>query len=272
MNRALLVGINNYPAPNQLNGCINDISDMANFLTQHCDFASGDIRLLADERATKAAIVDHLTWLCSGIRAGDRILFHYSGHGAQLPTRGATGDVDSVDDTICPVDFDFTPATSITDVDFSNLFTNVPAGVEFIWVSDSCYSGGLLAAKAMLSSGRKINRFAMPVDISWRLKTAQEKNITSLGMSKSISNTPVALISGCTAEQESEDSSFGGRPNGALTYSLLQELQTQPNGLTEPLTTVVININTYLSTNSYAQTPQLEGNAAIQARGFLATV
>ena len=47
MNKALLVGINNYPtAP--LRGCINDVTDMASFLVDKCGFQKGEIRLLVD--------------------------------------------------------------------------------------------------------------------------------------------------------------------------------------------------------------------------------
>jgi hypothetical protein len=266
MNRALLVGINNYPPPNQLNGCDNDISDMSDFLTSSCNFASSDIRLLADDRATKAAIVDRLTWLVAGIRAGDRVLFHYSGHGAQLPIRNTQGNVSEIHDTICPVDFNFTRETSITDTDFKSIFSGVPPGVEFIWISDSCYSGGLL--KGIRRPTSRIKTFEIPIDIAWRIRTAKDSNIQTQQIGKSISNTNVALLSGCTASQESEDAVFNNRYNGALTYSLLLELKGA-DGLKENLTTVVANINTFLAKNQYAQTPLLEGNAAIQVKAFM---
>jgi hypothetical protein len=51
MNRAFLVGINAYPG-NSLNGCVNDITDMAQFLVERCGFQHADIRLLTDGRAT----------------------------------------------------------------------------------------------------------------------------------------------------------------------------------------------------------------------------
>ena len=51
MDRALLVGINAYPgAP--LAGCLNDVTDMATFLTSKSGFAADSIRLLTDSRAT----------------------------------------------------------------------------------------------------------------------------------------------------------------------------------------------------------------------------
>jgi hypothetical protein len=38
-NRALLVGINRYPNV-PLDGCVNDVKDMANLLVSRCGFAS----------------------------------------------------------------------------------------------------------------------------------------------------------------------------------------------------------------------------------------
>src|SRR6516162_11950800 len=114
MNRAFLVGINKYPSQ-PLKGCVNDVVDMANFLVSKCNFAMEDIRLLVDERATKAAIIERLDWLLKGLKSGDRILFHYSGHGVQLPARNIQGEVDSLDEAICPVDFDWTDEHTIRD-------------------------------------------------------------------------------------------------------------------------------------------------------------
>src|ERR1700722_10344434 len=145
MNRALLVGINNYPSPNQLDGCINDVNDMSDFLVASCSFAPDDIRLLVDERATAQNIQDRLGWLLTGISAGDRVYFHYSGHGAQVASRNPQGQTDQMEEVICPVDFNFDDQnTWITDQDFLRIFGSIPAGVEFVWVSDSCYSGGLI--------------------------------------------------------------------------------------------------------------------------------
>src|ERR1700737_1939753 len=123
MNRALLVGINNYPDPqNALRGCVNDITDMAAFLLKPMGFAKADIRLLVDDRATAQSIHYHIGWLVNGVDPGDRVVFHYSGHGAQMALRLPSGDVSVVHDAICPYDFDWTPDHAITDVDFQSLF------------------------------------------------------------------------------------------------------------------------------------------------------
>jgi len=265
MNRALLVGINNYPS-SLLSGCINDIQDMADFLVKHCNFEMSDIRLLADERATKKGIIDRLGWLLNGLHKGDRVLFHYSGHGVQLPTRNPQGEVDGLDEAICPVDFDWTDKHTVRDKDFNKLFSNIPVGVEFIWISDSCHSGDL--SRDMESYSKSIKTMIPPVDINWRLQTAKKANITATGMNRTAAGLNLALISGCKSHQSSADAVFDNRPNGALTYFLLQELHKE-NGLSLPLSKVVKKVNSMLQNEGFEQAPQLEGNSEIKARPFL---
>jgi len=273
MNRALLVGINNYPSPNQLHGCVNDVSDMANFLVSKCGFAHDDVRLVTDARATAKNILDRIGWLLTGIGKGDRILFHYSGHGAQVPARNPQGQTDRVDEVICPVDFSFDDdSTMIRDKDFVRLFGNVPAGVEFNWVSDSCFSGGL--TKAMMAMPKnvttcKCKSFEMPADIAWRAQTAAAKNIQPLGMKGAAKQLNVALISGCSATEESNDADIGGRFNGALTYYLLSVLKGA-NGLKLPLTQVVKTVSGDLQQAGFThQHPELLGSTAIGKKAFL---
>ena len=193
MNRALLVGINSYPG-NELNGCVNDVTDMADFLVSHVGFDEADIRLVTDDRATTQAIQERLNWLTQGVQAGDRIFFHYSGHGAQFPIRDQDGKVTRVDECICPVDFDWTEAHTIRDKEFNKLFSHVKEGVVFTWVSDSCFSGDL--ARAFLPAKRKIKAMPMPADIAWRLRTAEEKHVKRHGFEHVIKNLNVILTSG----------------------------------------------------------------------------
>ena len=265
MNRALLVGINAYPG-NELNGCINDVTDMADFLVNHCDFDESDIRLVTDARATATAILERLKWLIDGVKSGDRIVFHYSGHGAQFPVRDNSGKVTRVDECICPVDFDWTEEHAIRDKQFNQLFKSVPDGVDFTWISDSCFSGDL--ARAFLLPKYKIKAMQMPADIQWRMRTAETKAIKPQGFEHVIADLSVVLVSGCSARETSADAEINGRFNGALTYYLLNTLHS-PNGLSQTLEQVVVRTRSKLQRDGYPQHPQLEGSAKLMSTPFL---
>ena len=272
MNRALLVGINKYPSPNELHGCVNDVNDMASFLVAHCGFKAGDIRLLVDERATANGIRERIGWLLTGVAKGDRILFHYSGHGAQVATRNPQGEADHLDEVICPVDFSFDNDSSmIRDKDFVRMFGSVPDGVEFVWVSDSCFSGGL--SRGFQAMPRNVNsfrskRFAIPADIEWRVRTVSEKRIKALSMKGAAKQLNAALVSGCTESQESADADINGRFNGALTFYLLDALGRQ-GGLRLKLSDVVKRVVAALRKNRFDQRPELLGSKTIAAKPFL---
>jgi hypothetical protein len=269
MNRAFLVGINAYPG-NELSGCVNDVTDMAHFLVRKCDFRERDIRLLTDRRATRDGIWQRLGWLLNGVRPGDRLLFHYSGHGAQMPTRDPMGEVDGLDEVICPVDFDWSEAHVIRDKDFNRLFSQVPAGVEFVWVSDSCHSGDLTRGfPAPRAAGGRHKTLLPPADIDWRLQTALSDGTRARGMVNSARGLNVSLVAGCRSDETSSDAVFNGRPNGALTYYLLKELG-RTDGLEIPMQTLVHRTASDLASGGYrSQHPQLEGSATISDRAFL---
>lgn len=260
-NRALLVGINAYPGQ-PLNGCVNDVNDMAQFLVDRCGFSTDDIRLLVDDRATTDGIKERLAWLVQGAAAGDRLFFQYSGHGTIFPVRNAAGRVTAQHDAICPVDFDWTRQHALIDEDLRGVFDTVPEGTEFIFVSDSCNSGDLTRAMRTYRP-----RFLMPpADIAWRLRTALDKKIPVTP----IPHDRCGLISGCRSDQESADAVFGGRYNGALTYYLLHALSAA-GGLAEPLAQLVPTVTKLLKANHYSQTPQVRGPNYIIGKSFLPT-
>ena len=263
-DRVFLCGINKYVGC-PLNGCVNDITDMAHYLMNHCGFDRSVIRLLVDGRATKQAIVDRLHWLVDGAKPGDRLFFQYSGHGAQVPTRNPAGEVDKLDEIVCPVNFSWTDDTMIRDKEFYQIFSKVPVGVNFVWVSDSCHSADLSR-----SFNTSVPRsMPMPEDISWGVQTAKEAGVTPQGMGLGMPGVPlnVALISGCKSNQTSADAFINGRYNGACTYYLLKELKRSP-GI--PMSQLITNLDIAIKAAHYEQVPGLEGSLAIMAKPFLA--
>jgi len=141
--RALLVGINDYPNPDwRLNGCVNDVYLMSAVL-QECGFAAETIRVLTDRRATRAAILERLDWLSDGVRDGDERVFYYSGHGAQMPITGASGEPDRQDETLVPADFDWSEEHAFRDKEFAAYYGHLPYGANFMAMFDCCHAGGM---------------------------------------------------------------------------------------------------------------------------------
>jgi len=270
MNRALLVGINKYIGC-PLRGCVDDVTDMADYLVSR-GFKREEIRLLVDERATKQAIVERLLWLKQAMVPGNHVVFQYSGHGAQVPTRNPQGEVDGLDEAICPVDFDWTDLHMLRDKEFNAIFQGIPAGTNVVWLSDSCHSGDLTKEMMPHDHATDLHKlYPCPADIDWRLQTAREKGIRATKITGRSTPTGLELnlayISGCKSNQTSADANFQGRYNGAMTYALLHVLKNNP--LNTPLSKIVPEMDKFLCQSHYSQVPQLEGANDLKDRPLI---
>lgn len=261
MNRALLVGINKYPSK-PLSGCVNDALDVAAYLESHGGFAEDDIDMLLDGRATKRAIVRALHELITGARPGDRLLFHYSGHGTQMPT-SASDEPDGRDEVLCPVDFDWSDATAFKDDDLSVLLRMLPAGVSMTCVLDACHTGDfdrdLLRARVQVLGSRFL---APPPDIArtLRRRTGSVRPLRGDGAPHAV------ILAACRSTELAADAVFDDRPNGAFTYHLLQVLR-RTGGEAAAVRRLVAFVGELLG--DYDMHPQATGPADALAAGFL---
>jgi metacaspase-1 len=163
--RALLIGINEYPNPDdRLEGCVNDVFKMSATL-QQIGFNAEDIRVLLNERATGSAIRERFAWLLEDPQPGDQRVFFYSGHGAQVPDYNSDEVIDHTDETFVPFDFDWNNrSTYLTDDDFSDFYAQLPYETAFIAFLDCCHSGGIARA-----GGAKVRGLNPPDDIRHRM-------------------------------------------------------------------------------------------------------
>ena len=144
--RALLVGINNYPNPEErLDGCVNDAFLMSEVL-QESGFDASQIRMVLDERATAEGIRSRLEWLLDGAQDGDERVFYFSGHGSQMMDYGPDETIDRLDECLVPWDFDWTRENAIVDDWFHNLYSQLPYESRLFVVFDCCHSGGMTRA------------------------------------------------------------------------------------------------------------------------------
>jgi hypothetical protein len=161
--RALLVGINAYPAADdKLEGCVNDVFLVSSVL-QECGFPPESIRACLDGRATAKAIKERLEWLLDDPRPGDERVFYYSGHGATIPEYGANAEPDRKVETLVPVDFDWSPERAVVDDEIFSLYSQLPFGMRFTMILDCCHSGGMHR-----QGGARVKGLTAPDDIRHR--------------------------------------------------------------------------------------------------------
>jgi len=256
-NKALLVGINKYPNPsNELRGCGNDVLDMEHYIAEtHKVYAKENIKKLTDQQATKQAIVQQIKWLLADASAGDSLLFHYSGHGAQVPTQNRLLEKDGLDEIICPYDFDGSPATTLRDKEFAALFATIPKDVHFVWISDSCHAEDLSREPLMCNAADEM-RYRYFHGLNPAMSRANNSQIAT-GLAPNVQPLNGALLSACASHELSADAMINNRFNGAFTHYLIQNLKLY--GADKSMQEIVGYVNVDLNKNGYDQNPQTEG-------------
>jgi len=241
MNYALLVCVNQYQTPgNNLRGCLNDVENMR-VLLSHNDFSVLHVRSLIDEQATKQRIMDSLEQMVMNMKEGDHGVFHFSGHGSQVPDTNSD-ESDSLDEILCPHDFDWT-GTYITDDGLREILSNLHPGATLDVIFDSCHSG------TGLREIDSVARFIPP------MAYFQSKVWTINKMLESHDQPNLALWAGCRSDQTSADAFINNIYQGAMTWAFTRAMQDWDNQCSRD--DLIQGIHLKLS-GKFDQEPQLE--------------
>lgn len=249
--KALLVGVNDYRTINDLNGCINDVTNVRDLLLKYFDFTIPDIRVLVDRRATKAGIIDRLKWLLKGAKKGDNLVFHFSGHGTRLRDRDGDELKDHMDEAICPWDTDWDGGL-ILDDDLNKLFGNLPKGVNLEVILDCCHSG-TCTREALSSPQMKIRFLPPPIDIECREEEDLKLKRFCIRSEAPLTHT---LWAGCRDRQTSADALIGNSYNGAFSYYFCRHIRSAQGKIAR--SELLKRIRASLKYEGYPQIPQLE--------------
>lgn len=252
--RALLVGINRY-ADAPLAGCVNDVEDVAAFLRTLPNLEAPQLVILQDEKARRAEILAAMRRLANEAEPGDRLVFHFSGHGAQI---NDPKEVDGLSEVLCPVDFDWSEERAIYGRDLLAALQGLAASVEFTCVLDACYSGGF---DRDLSAPRAIRTMSPPPAVLRGQRRYRADKLRT--MSAALSTANVVLMA-CDEQETAADAIFDDRPNGAFTYFLLDGLRDRHD---VPLGQLVQRVR--LKIARHGQTPQVRGPAPRLGAGLL---
>ncbi|CDZ96616.1 peptidase c14 [Phaffia rhodozyma] len=285
--KALLVGINYIGTSSALNGCINDVHNVKQFIIRQFGYKDEDIVVLTDDMTnprqipTRANIIQAMHWLVQGAQPNDSLFFHYSGHGGQ--TQDLDGDEDDgYDEVIYPVDHKQT--SHIVDEMHDIMVRPLPAGCRLTAIFDSCHSGTALDLPYVYSTEGKIkepNLLAeagqgllgmgtsyLKGDMSGMFSSVMStvKKISNSGGAnaeriKKTKTSPADCIqfSGCKDNQTSADTQEAGRATGAMSYAFIQALTQYPKQSYQQL---LVTIRGILSAK-YEQKPQLSASHPI---------
>lgn len=269
-NKALLVGVNKYQLPGaDLQGCVNDVTNVRDILLKYYGFSVKQIRVLVDTRATKAAILKRLEWLVKGAKAGDRLLFHFSGHGSQIRDRDGDELRDQLDEILCPHDMDW-DGTYIVDDDLKTIFGGLPAGARLDVLLDACHSGeGTRAAIAisLLPPERTVISRFLPPPVDILCRQLDEEDLPQVRLLKTANPGNHVLFAGCKSHQTSADAFIAGSYNGAFTYYFCKHLRDTQGSL--PRAELLKRLRASLRYEGYSQVPQLESPAAAKKKKLL---
>lgn len=232
MKKAICIGINNYPgSANDLQGCVNDANDWANFLRLN----GFETKTLLDKKATKNKLLTELENLIKEAEAEDVIVFTYSGHGTNVLDTSGDED-DSYDEALYVYD------GVLLDDQLRAVIQKVKPGVHLVIVSDSCFSGTVTRV-APKGIPRYVKTDEIPANARLKKRLLSEEDMVEI------------LLSGCEDNEYSYDAHINGRWNGAFSANAIKVMKDR---LT--YNEFYKTVREILPSNDYPQTPQLEGS------------
>lgn len=235
-NRALIVGIGQYGKDTGWRPIHGD-ADVGLLTPMLAKQGFTDIETLVNEEATKQAIVRKLEELAARCMPGDKVYFHFSGHGQ--PIEDANGDEEKdFDESIVPYDAHKTAETGVyegqnhlIDDEYNHLLNTIKkklgaSGSLFVAI-DACYSRGMERGEDTDIEDADILKYTRGTDdVFWASgNSAYLKHITK---PRSFDEgAPMTIVSACKeTERNYEYKTPSGKMYGSLTYCIYTLLKT----------------------------------------------
>jgi metacaspase-1 len=262
--KAFLVGIDEYQNIKGLDGCENDVEDMANTLVIH-GFDPLNIMIKTNANATRENILKGLNWLLENPQPDDKLIFYYAGHGSRV-TDPHGDDPDGMDEVILPTDLDWKKKNYISDDDFRDLFSGLKEKVILEVIFDSCFSGTI--TRSEVGEGTEIpvmkeRCVQPPLELRFHqdhVSFKEKRLIKPRGRDVVIvPDLNHVLWSACNATQTAKEITKNGLPRGAFTANFCEILRRSKNDML-PRKKVDALVKSAIKRNRVPnQTPQLEG-------------
>jgi hypothetical protein len=250
-DKVLQIGINYYDTQYQLGGCINDVENLHEFLTENFDCSKTQFRHLRDDSKDASVYPNHqnimeaFKWLTEGATSKSKLFIHYSGHGAYTRDARKGDETDGQDETICPA----RGPQIIDDILRKCLVDPLPKDCHLWALFDCCHSGTVLDLKYNYQV--KLN----PRTKDWKILSNNKARQ---------SRAKAVLISGCMDRQTSADAwepdnkTNKGEYQGAMTYSFIKTVKNlikQKSPL--KYRKIMKQMCSFLKARGYEQIPQI---------------
>lgn len=228
----LSIGINYVNSKSsKLEGCWNDVHEIQRVF---CGISPAERITLTDEHFNQGtanwptrdnifAAIDRFT---TKMVANKTYVFHYSGHGGQLPSsdpQSADPEPDGLDECL----FDTNEQIFTDDELKQRLINRVPAGARLLCLVDACHSG------------------------------------TSMDLRDGEGSSWIICISGCRDNETSADTYWNHKPSGALTGLFIEMITGPGAGSVLKQSTwqnLVFNLDVGLTRRGFPQQPELTTN------------
>ncbi len=224
---ALLVGINQYRST-ALQGCLTDVNLQRELLIHRFGFQPSDILTLTDQQATRSqietAFIEHLV---TPSKAGDVVVFHFSGHGSLLNLGMAGEDSQMSLVTIDKPDGDLI-SDRLSEDTLLLLLKLLPTDqVTTILDAGFAYTGanlqGSLRVRSQPSPAANQLHQAELVFQAQRLEDLKLDR-SQLRVQRQAKQIPGVSLAAANSHQFATEARWNGFHAGLFTYSLTQQL------------------------------------------------
>lgn len=261
--RALCVGINRFTDRElpSLKGAVNDARTLSLMLIRDFGFDPRDVRVLADEQATRAALLSSVGALLEGTRPGDELVLFASTHGSHVPDQDGD-DEDGYDEVLVAHDHDWERSV-LSDDELARALAALPEAVHLTAIWDTCHAGTMQDTASAAYRTRAVSRDGglaegvellgpryVPLperyDVTRGTKAVRKRPAKGSTRKKKPpagaehgamgalvhDGFPAVSLSGCSDDETSADASFGGIYEGAFSHAMLDVLRRTREDLT----------------------------------------
>ncbi|NMG20879.1 caspase family protein [Brasilonema bromeliae] len=271
---ALLVGIDNYPAPIRcLQGCVNDITAIEEYINERFDKQEYQLHLqtLKDEQATRKAVIDGFRSHLSLAGQDDIVLFYYSGHGSQelAPKEFWQLEPDHFDETLVCYDSRTEGGWDLADKELAVLIAQVAQkNPHMTIIMDCCHSGSGTRDPMQETKERRLptdkrerplDSFIFTLDDLNRLLGTREVKPEDNPTGWNIPKGRHVLLAACQDYQTAKEYYGGDKHRGSFSYFLMDTL-SKTNGKKLTYRDLFGRTNALVRSQIRDQSPQLEVN------------